>query len=227
MRTCECGNQVANNARSCPKCGHRFTSVPAKFLAWFIGIIIVMGVLAAILAGNRSQNALTSNTSPAVSAPAPTNNSRQHPAGNNSKQRPITESERTYFGAAGSYLETANAQGTNLARTMAGASDGSSSLGDIREALLSAKRVENAGYHGDYKNRINGDVPSNCVDLNKNIDEIHRLFQSAMNEFLEYWKDQNTAHIESGNATLKRSIVLMNATINQTNAKMKTFTPHN
>jgi hypothetical protein len=227
MRECECGNQVAYNARSCPKCGHRFTSGPVKFLAWFIGIIIVMGILGAIFAGNSSQNAITSNTSPVAPASAPTNNSKQHPTQNSSKQRLITESERTYFGAAGSYLQTANAQGTNVAQTMAGASDGSSNLGDIRAALLSAKRIESAGYQGDYKNRINGDVPSSCVDLSKNIDETHRLFQSAMNEFLEYWKDQNTAHIESGNATLKRSIVLMNATINQTTAKMKEFKPHN
>jgi hypothetical protein len=38
MRTCECGNQVANNARTCPRCGHRFTSAPVKFLAWLLGI---------------------------------------------------------------------------------------------------------------------------------------------------------------------------------------------
>ncbi|MHB8411796.1 MAG: hypothetical protein ACYDDI_07585 [Candidatus Acidiferrales bacterium] len=115
----------------------------------------------------------------------------------------------------------------NLAQTMAGASNGLTTLGDIRAALLSAKRVENAGYQEDYKNRINGDVPSSCVDLSKNIDEAHRLFQSAMNELLEYWKDQNTAHIESGTATLKRCVVLMNATINQATAKMKEFKPHN
>lgn len=45
MRKCECGNQVANNAKSCPKCGHRFTSdltklVAALFAACF-GIVII------------------------------------------------------------------------------------------------------------------------------------------------------------------------------------------
>jgi hypothetical protein len=215
MRKCECGNQVANNAKFCPKCGHRFTSGPVKFLAWFLGITVGVVVLGASIGKNSSQNANTNNTSSVAPASAPTPG--------NSKQRPITESERTFFGAAGSYLQTANAQGTNVAQTMAGASNGSSTLGDIRAALLLAKRVESAGYQGDYKNRINGNVPRSCADLGKNIDETHRLFQAAMNELLEYWKDQNTAHIESGSATLKRSILLMNATINQMTAKMKEF----
>ena len=215
MRKCKCGNDVANNARTCPKCGYRFTSGPVKFLAWFLGISIGLALLGILIGESGSENASKGNA-PSV-APIPAS------ASVNATQRPITESERNYLGAAGSYLQTANAKGTDVARTMAGASDGSSTLGDIKAALVSAKRIENAGYQRDYRNRINGDVPGSCVDLSKNIDETHRLFQSGISEILEYWKDQNTAHIESGNATLKRSVVLMNATINATTAKMKEF----
>jgi hypothetical protein len=34
---------------------------------------------------------------------------------------------------------------------MAGANDGSSTLGDIKAAFSAAVRVENAGYYGDYQ----------------------------------------------------------------------------
>ena len=76
------------------------------------------------------------------------------------QQRPITEVERTFLGAALSYLQTANDQGTEVAQKMAGASNGSATLGDIRAALSSAKRIERAGYEGDYRSRIKGSVPS-------------------------------------------------------------------
>jgi hypothetical protein len=66
MRKCKCGNDVANNAISCPKCGHRFTSGPVKFLAWFLGITVVVGVIGITLSQNDSRPA--ANT---VSVPAP------------------------------------------------------------------------------------------------------------------------------------------------------------
>lgn len=142
-------------------------------------------------------------------------------AQNAKQQRPITEGERTYLGAAVSYLATAHTQATKVAQTMAGASNGSSTLSDIKAVLSSARRVESAGFDGDYKGRITGNVPSSLVDIAKNIDETHRLFQAAMSEYLEYWKDQNTAHITSGERTLKRCIILMNGTIAATTARTK------
>jgi hypothetical protein len=214
MRKCNSGNDLANNALVCPKCGHRFTSAPVKILAWFFVIATGIGLLAAMIGENTSQESRTSgNTSPVATTAA---------VGNSSK-RMMTDSERNYLGASGSYLDETHMQAMNVARTMAGASDGSSTLGDVREALRTAKLVENAGYLGDYKDRINGNVPASCFGLSKNIEEIHRLFQAAMAELLEYWQDQNTEHIVSGNATLKRSILLMNSTIRASTAKMKEF----
>jgi hypothetical protein len=68
MRKCACGNQVANNARTCPKCGHRFTSGPVLFLAWFLGISIGLGLLAAILgqSNESSSNPITDSKGRAV-----------------------------------------------------------------------------------------------------------------------------------------------------------------
>jgi hypothetical protein len=135
----------------------------------------------------------------------------------------MTAAEKNFFGAAGSYLKTANFEAAELARKMAGASNGSSTLGEIKAAISSVMRVENAGYQGDYKGRIKGDVPSSGRAIATDIDETHRLFQAAMTEYLEYWKDQNNAHIASGQATLVRCANLMNKTIAATTAKMKTF----
>jgi hypothetical protein len=58
---CTCGNQVASNARFCPRCGKRFTHKFVKLLSWFFGIIIGFGILMAVI----SQNSPTSPVSPA------------------------------------------------------------------------------------------------------------------------------------------------------------------
>ncbi len=143
-------------------------------------------------------------------------------SGQNAKQqRQITEEERTYLGASGSYLKTANAEAMNVARTAAGASNGSSTLSDIKDALSRAKLVENAGFNGDYRGRIKGNIPASFADIAKIIEETHRLFQAAVREELEYWKDQNTEHITSGSLTFKRCAILMNGAIAATTAKTK------
>jgi hypothetical protein len=54
MHKCKCGNAVANNARFCPKCGHRFTSGCTMALAWFFGIVIGTSILAAIIGSNQT-----------------------------------------------------------------------------------------------------------------------------------------------------------------------------
>jgi hypothetical protein len=73
--------------------------------------------------------------------------------------------------------------------------------------------------------KIHGKIPASGTAIDANIDETHRLFQSAIKEYLEYWKDQNPAHISSGQLTLKRSVGLMNKTVAAATAKMKEFSP--
>lgn len=139
--------------------------------------------------------------------------------------RPITEQERAFLGPALSYLHEANSLGNKVAQAMKGANDGSTTLGDIQEVISRAKSVENASYQGDYLDKIKGPVPATFSSEQTQIAETHRLFQAAMKEYLEYWKDSNTAHIASGNATFKRCITIMNSAIQATNAKMKKLTP--
>src|SRR6266852_58099 len=52
--SCTCGNQVASNARFCPRCGKRFTRRSVKLLAWFFGIAIGFGVIMAAVAPSNS-----------------------------------------------------------------------------------------------------------------------------------------------------------------------------
>ena len=54
MRDCTCGHQVANNARVCPKCGHRFTSTITKSVAVFIALTFVIIVIAVISNSEKS-----------------------------------------------------------------------------------------------------------------------------------------------------------------------------
>lgn len=213
-----CGSKIETPANFCPNCGTSVgTKSPAPNNAISLALFKKRGFLRVVLAlaGSLIFIGIVEVLSMHRAAPA------YAPTPSNSTQRPITESERTFFGAAGSYLKTANSQGMLVAQTMAGASNGSSTLADIRTAILSANRIENAAYQGDYKSRTNVDVPSSVTDIATNVDETHRLFQAAMNEYLEYWSDQNTAHIISGGDTLKRCITLMNATIAQTTNKME------
>jgi len=66
MRKCECGNDVADNARTCPKCGHRFTSGSVRFLTWFIVVAAACVVIGLMLSNDSPTPA------PAPVAPAPT-----------------------------------------------------------------------------------------------------------------------------------------------------------
>jgi hypothetical protein len=66
MRKCKCGNQVAENANACPRCGHKFTSGTVKFLAWSFGILGLIMFLTII--GTESTNPTPSATSGASTA---------------------------------------------------------------------------------------------------------------------------------------------------------------
>jgi hypothetical protein len=67
MRKCKCGNQVANNAKACPQCGHRFTSGFVKFLAWSFLVVCVISFIG-VLAGTDSPS---TQSAPVVAAAPP------------------------------------------------------------------------------------------------------------------------------------------------------------
>ncbi len=72
MRKCKCGNEVASNAKSCPKCGNRFTSSLTKFVGWIIVVFFGVGILGAIIGASVSDPVGSSTPAPSVVAtPAP------------------------------------------------------------------------------------------------------------------------------------------------------------
>jgi hypothetical protein len=71
MRKCKCGNQVADNAKACPQCGHRFTSGSVKFLGWFLLVVFVLAVIGAVNSPNTTQVSPPSVAAIPPPAPAP------------------------------------------------------------------------------------------------------------------------------------------------------------
>ena len=75
MRDCKCGNQVADNARACPKCGHQFTSAFTKFVAWIFGGAFCFIVLVIVIESRfdtPSSSAIPANPTTAAQTPATT-----------------------------------------------------------------------------------------------------------------------------------------------------------
>lgn len=54
----ECGNEVSTTAVSCPKCGAKIqrTSMVTKLIAWLIGIIVLISIIANISNSNDEKN---------------------------------------------------------------------------------------------------------------------------------------------------------------------------
>jgi hypothetical protein len=67
MRKCKCGNDVASNAKACPKCRHRFTGAFGKLVAWIFAGVLGLMILAGII-GSLSD---TPSAAPSSSAAAP------------------------------------------------------------------------------------------------------------------------------------------------------------
>jgi hypothetical protein len=82
MKKCKCGNDVARNAKACPKCGHRFTGTFTKSLAVLFGIIVVMAIIGGALGGGSGDSASTTNATnnPAAPPPSPEQRAAQEAA---------------------------------------------------------------------------------------------------------------------------------------------------
>lgn len=135
----------------------------------------------------------------------------------------ITGEEKEYIGRAGGYLSSLNKLDTEVAMIMAGANTGESTLGDIENAIKKARNVESYAWTGDYLNNGKLVVSPVFSKLHGKIEKCHKLHISAWNELLEYWKDSNIAHIQSGNSVLKTAVLLTNECINDLSLIMKSL----
>jgi hypothetical protein len=128
--------------------------------------------------------------------------------------------EKAYVSSAGGYLKTQNEQGLVVARAMAGINTGETTLGDLREAIKRARFVTNAAWQGDYLKFGKLVVPPSFTAIDHKIRHSHSLRESAFKEWLEYWKDNNPSHIESGTATFKRSEQIAQEAVKELTAAM-------
>jgi RNA polymerase subunit RPABC4/transcription elongation factor Spt4 len=195
----ECGKEVSTKANACPHCG-----AVIKHPSWGTGFLVMVAAVVAITAfsvhfgGGSTVDAASDNGG----------------AASNDTLR--------FIGAAGSYLETLQSASRSIANAENGVNNGSTTLGDIKDALSEGQIVENAGYTGDYEAKVRNRIPPMFKATAAQIDDAHRLFQSASTETLAYWDDQNVAHIQSGARTLKRSALTMGAAASSLNRGMAT-----
>jgi hypothetical protein len=125
----------------------------------------------------------------------------------------LTDEEKAFLNAAGDYLSTLNTEDAKLAKVMAGAQTGESTLGDIKAAIENARARE-----GDYSV---GSVPAPFAAVDKKIRTCKGLHDSAFDGMLAYWKDSNTSHIKNGTATFEKAGVLENECIHDLTAAMQ------
>lgn len=128
-----------------------------------------------------------------------------------------TDAEKKYMGGALSYIVNLQGKNQQVAIAMSGASNGSTTLGEIKEEIESAQTAENTGYYVTY---LGNPVPSNLQDVHAKIDGIHNMHAAVYAEYLEYWRDGNMAHIQSATAKFKRALQSVNDTAKYLNAKM-------
>jgi hypothetical protein len=117
---------------------------------------------------------------------------------------------KEYISHAGGYLHILNKQGLKLAQVMIKFGTGEATLGDVKKAIKDVRFVEGYAWRGDYLDQGKLIVPASLFTLNAKIKRCHQLHVAAWNEMLEYWRDNNIVHLESGIATGKVAAALAN-----------------
>ena len=207
MKTCKCGKELASNARTCPGCGYRFTSPFVKVLAFvLIALVVLIFVVAMIVGGSGGG----SNNNSAVNTPSP---SPVAPV------KAISSAERGYINASREYLGSANAEGTQMATVMAGASNGTSSLADIHSAIRKNLADEKQRYSTYLRTR--GTVPPTFKIVDKHIGEVHTKSVAALSLLLSYWTTCDLNAIPRGSDQYQAAILQMNSTIEEATSILK------
>jgi tetratricopeptide (TPR) repeat protein len=115
--------------------------------------------------------------------------------------------EKTYLNAAGFFFAVQHQQCKQAAAMMASAEMGHTSLKEIRSALEESRSKIAASWQSDYLPVMKKGVPFKFVALDKQLQDLYKLEQSAFDEMLAYWKDRKTIHITTGSDQLKRAAV--------------------
>lgn len=116
---------------------------------------------------------------------------------------------KSYLVAAGDYLASVNNLDKDLATAMAGASDGSTTLADIKNAIES----DAGGEASKWDEVQDVAVPAGLGGVNLELRDCHRAHDAAFTELLAYWKDSDTSRIKRGSDLLQQAIVVTNSDI--------------
>lgn len=135
----------------------------------------------------------------------------------------MSSTQKEYISRAGGYLDTLNKYDRQVAEAMVGLNTGATTLNDVKKAIEKTKYVEDAGWHGDYQNYGKLIVPSSYFSLDAKIKKCRQLHDSALREMLDFWKDGNNAHIESGTKTFELAILTTNECIDDLNILLQSL----
>lgn len=113
--------------------------------------------------------------------------------------------EKNYLGAAIGFLTSHHRYATKVSKAMGKMADGQITLGQLRDVISEARIVMDAAWQGDYLQDGNLRVPPGYEEIDAQIRLSFEMRRAAYTEYLEYWNDQNPAHIESASATFERS----------------------
>ncbi|HTX75321.1 MAG TPA: hypothetical protein VMD29_03870 [Terracidiphilus sp.] len=125
----------------------------------------------------------------------------------------VPAADRRFIRAATDYLSSANTDGTRLAVVWAGASDGTSTLEDCRDASRRAIVEESARYSAYRAAR--GSVPPAFADVDRHIAEVHQVSLGGLKTVMSYWTNGNLESITRGTDQYKAAALEMNSTISE------------
>jgi len=171
-----------------------------------MGCLLVLALIAVIWISNEVSSCGSSKPS-APATQAPTTKTSASIAATGS----AFQGEKNYISSAGGYLQSLNEYGSQLAQTMAGASTGESTLGEIKQQIQRVKSILDAAWYGDYQKYPPASPEQNALHVK--ITECRRLHDSGFKEMLVYWKDGNEAHLGSGLPAFQRGVLLCNECI--------------
>jgi hypothetical protein len=159
-----------------------------QWALFLLGMVVVVIFIAAVAANHESSPATTSQTNPTGKFPG-------------------TSEEKAYLEASGRYLNVHFEKCKSASVTMAGASDGSSTLSDIRTALLESRSRINESWETDFMPVSNGAVPQKFTDIDKKLRRVHELQEDAFLELLKYWRDDRVSHITTGSTMFRQALI--------------------
>jgi hypothetical protein len=197
----ECSHKISKTATQCPGCGAKIkrTSIVTKILAVILLFPLALALVSQLFSTTNTTDQSVQDSPPSIATQA----IASQPESSNPAK--ISDAMKTYLGAAAGFLITHNAQGEKVAQAMAGANTGATTLTQIKKTIEGARSVTLAGFEGDYLKYGKLLVPDDYAEIDKLIRLSFSQRDAAYEEYLAFFADNNTAHIESASAAFMNS----------------------